>query len=51
MKYIYCPKCGMQLINLSEDDERKMGVHRFWCNICDLDITIEDNNAEREGVE
>lgn len=40
MKKIYCPKCGKELIRLEPYEE---GVYEFWCDDCNIDITIEEN--------
>ena len=41
IKYINCPICGKQLINLSDEDDRRFGYNEFWCDACHIDITIE----------
>lgn len=40
MKKINCPKCGKELIRLEPYEE---GVYEFWCDDCNIDITIEEN--------
>lgn len=41
MKKINCPKCGKELIRLEPYYEE--GVYEYWCDNCNIDITIEDN--------
>ena len=43
MKKISCPKCGKELVKLSSEDEFEQV---FWCDDCNIDITIEENNQE-----
>ena len=43
MKKINCPKCDKELIRLEPYEE---GVYEFWCDICNIDITIEENEDE-----
>lgn len=43
MKNINCPKCGKELIRLEPYEE---GVYEFWCDDCNIDITIEENEEE-----
>lgn len=43
MNKINCPKCGKELIRLEPYDE--FAVYEFWCDNCNLDITILDNDA------
>ena len=40
---INCPKCGKELIRLEPFEE---GVYEFWCDECNIDITIEENEEE-----
>jgi len=40
-----CPICGKELIRLEPFDE---GEYRFWCDSCNLDIIIEDNNVKNK---
>lgn len=46
MKKIYCPSCGKELIKLNPDDKRK---HDFWCDDCDIDITVKENKKTKKG--
>ena len=39
--YINCPICGKQLINLSDEIDRRCGYNWFWCDMCHIDIRIE----------
>ena len=43
MKKINCPKCGKELIRLEPYGEN---VYEFWCDDCNIDITIEDNEED-----
>lgn len=40
IKKLCCPKCGMELINLSVEEESN-----FCCDECDLDITLNSSEA------
>lgn len=40
MKKISCPKCGKELIRLEPFDE---GTCEFWCDDCNIDITIKEH--------
>ena len=39
MKKINCPKCGKELIRLQP---YMTGVYKFWCDDCNIDISIHD---------
>lgn len=41
-KYLNCPVCGKQLIDLAEAEDSLYGAHYFWCDECNIDITIEE---------
>ncbi len=43
MKKMNCQKCGKELIILEPYEE---GVCEFWCDDCNLDITIEENEED-----
>ena len=43
MKRMICPKCGKELIRLEPYEE---GIYEFWCDDCNLDITITENKEE-----
>ena len=43
MKKINCPKCGKELIRLEPYDGN---VYEFWCDDCNIDIIIEDNEED-----
>ncbi len=47
MRKINCPKCGKELIRLEWFEE---GVYEFWCDDCNIDITIEDNSEIKNKV-
>ena len=42
MKKIKCPLCGKELIKLNFEKK----CHEFWCNHCNIDITIQENEKE-----
>ena len=48
---VHCPLCGKQLVDLREGDPfTEEGEHCYWCDHCDIDITImelphEDKDA------
>lgn len=44
--YISCPLCGKQLINLAEPEDSLYHSNYFWCDECNIDITIEENPEE-----
>jgi DNA-directed RNA polymerase subunit RPC12/RpoP len=39
MKKISCPKCGMELVKLNDDERMR---HEYACLECHLEITIEE---------
>ena len=41
-KHLNCPCCGKQLVNLEEGHEER-GLFRYWCDVCDIDVTIDVN--------
>lgn len=40
-KRVNCPSCGKELIRLEPYEGKTC---RFWCDDCNLDIEITDNN-------
>ncbi len=47
MKYAQCPKCKKQLIRLESYEK---GIYTFWCDDCDIDIQITENDKiEKEN--
>jgi transcription elongation factor Elf1 len=42
-KHLNCPVCGRQLVNLMSEEARKAGFHHFWCDVCDIDVNIDEN--------
>lgn len=38
MKKINCPACNKELIRL---EPYKVGIYKYWCDDCNLDITLE----------
>lgn len=47
-KKLTCPICRKELIRLEPFENR---LYRFWCDDCDLDIEITENNLEKEKKE
>lgn len=46
---IDCPICGMTLIDLNEGDpDAPVDERYFWCNDCNIDITVTFNDLEVE---
>lgn len=41
MKKYNCPNCGKELIRLEPFEE---DIYTYWCDTCNIDITIEDND-------
>lgn len=41
MKKFNCTVCGKELVRLEPFEN---GVYEFWCDDCDVDITVVDNN-------
>lgn len=44
-----CPKCGKELIRLEPYSTK--GVSEFWCDDCNIKITIDDKNREELNTE
>jgi transcription elongation factor Elf1 len=44
-KHLNCPVCGRQLVNLADEKTKKAGVHHFWCDVCDIDVYIDENKT------
>jgi len=44
MKKCYCPKCDGELINLSLEKY----IDNFWCDNCNIDITITYEEEEED---
>ena len=42
MKMLDCPKCGKGLIRLEPILDE--GIYEYWCDDCNIDISIVDNN-------
>lgn len=42
-KHLNCPVCGRQLVNLMGKEAREAGFHHFWCDVCDIDVNIDEN--------
>ncbi len=49
-KYFNCPVCGKTLINLEQGHEEK-GLHRFWCDVDNIDYSIDENKSDCDDVE
>lgn len=43
MKKIKCPFCSKELIRLEPFEDN---VYEFWCDDCDLEIVITNNDKE-----
>ena len=43
---INCPFCGKELIQLNLDTRGRFykNYYEFWCDECDIEITIETDN-------
>ena len=46
MKKYNCPKCGKELVNLTENDN----INTFWCDDCNTEIIIENEKGEDHFV-
>lgn len=42
MEHVNCPKCGKELIRL---EPYETGIYEFWCDYCNLDIVVTDNDV------
>lgn len=42
-KQIICPNCGKTLIRLAPFENN---IYEFWCDECNIDVTIVDNNEK-----
>lgn len=45
MKKCNCPVCNKELIRLEPFEK---GVYEFWCDECNIDITVIKNNEMEE---
>ena len=43
-KKLNCPVCGKELIRLEPNEDR---LYEFWCDDCDIDISISECDLER----
>lgn len=43
MKKFNCPVCGKELVRLEPFVD---GVYEFWCDNCNIDIVVTNNNQE-----
>lgn len=50
MNKVYCPKCGKALIRLEPYDDDDT-TYDFWCDTCNLDITIVDNKQNKKEID
>lgn len=46
MKYFYCLCCGKQLIRLEAIDPYSENTYDYWCDDCNIDIIVEDNEGK-----
>ena len=44
IKYINCPICGKQLINLEWHLEE--GKFNYWCDDCHIEITVKEDEED-----
>jgi hypothetical protein len=44
MKKCICPNCGKELVRL---EPFEVGVYKFWCDDCNIDICIEKEEEEK----
>lgn len=49
-KHLNCPACGRQLINLNTEKSQKAEFHYFWCDVCDIDVTINENTTPLDSI-
>jgi transposase-like protein len=47
MKKYNCPYCKKELIRLEPYED---GIYEFWCDTCNVDITIENNKEKRRVI-
>lgn len=44
---VSCPICGKQLVDLAEGNPVCLeNEHMYWCDDCNIDITIFDNEGK-----
>ena len=44
LQYVNCPICNKQLIDLADTLDNDCGYHYYWCDQCQIDIRIEEEN-------
>ena len=49
-KYLYCPVCGKQLINLKTMEAQERGFHEFQCDVCNIDYDIDENKTPPRSI-
>lgn len=49
-KHFTCPVCGKTLINLNTEKSQKAGFHYFWCDVCDIDVIIDENKTPSRSI-
>ena len=49
-KHLNCPACGKQLVNLMSKEAREAGFHHFWCDVCDIDVNIDENTTPPRSI-
>lgn len=47
-KKLNCPVCGKELIRLEPFEDH---TYEFWCDDCDIDICISENDLERRDTD
>lgn len=48
IKKMNCLKCGKELINLNELKGANPAISEFWCDDCNIDFDVTENNLDTE---